>query len=274
MKKAKLLATLEKYNFRPGKILGQNFLIDENLLDFIVRSAKPEPGEIILEAGPGFGALTRKLLEYGADVYAIEFDRRICDYLRNHLQAENFHLTEGDACRVKINEILPEGIDFRAIANLPYAISSIYIARLLELERPPVQMVFMLQKEMALRLAADPETKNYGALSVRVQAMYDVSILRQVPPQVFYPPPEVDSAIVDFKLKPQRPPLKLCRELSKVVKTAFSQRRKKIVKPLGQNFGRENVEAALEKLELRPDIRPGKIDVPTFIELTKLLYPR
>jgi 16S rRNA (adenine1518-N6/adenine1519-N6)-dimethyltransferase len=272
MKKTELMKVLEDFNFRPGKILGQNFLIDDNLLEFIVRTTAPQPNEVILEAGPGFGALTRKMLDSGTKVHAIEFDHRICDYLRNNLKNERLHLTEGDACRVNIAEILPPNKDFRSIANLPYAISSIYIARLLELPRLPLQMLFMLQKEMGLRLASQPGTKNYGALSVRAQAMYDVKLLRTVPRQVFFPQPGVDSALVDFQLKPDALSQDEGIMLGKVVRCAFSQRRKKMIKPLARNYGQEIIEAAFAELSLDLEIRPDKLDTATFIALSKAIY--
>lgn len=274
MKKTELMKVLEELNFRPGKILGQNFLIDDNLLEFIVRTTAPQADEVILEAGPGFGALTRKMLDLGAEVYAVEFDHRICDYLRNNLKNARFHLTEGDACRVKFTEILPPDKDFRSIANLPYAISSIYIAKLLELPRLPLQMLFMLQKEMGLRLTAQPGTKNYGALSVRAQAMYDVKLLRTVPRQVFFPQPGVDSALVNFQLKPDALSQQDGIQLGKVARCVFSQRRKKMFKPLARNYGHELIEAVFAELSLDSEIRPDKLDTTTFITLAKAIYKR
>ena len=199
MNKQQLLAALESIGMRPGRGLGQNFLLDGNLLDAIVRLGKPQKGEIILEVGPGFGALTRRLLKTGAQVYAVEFDHRIAGYLRKNLPQENFHLTEADACRVNYQELLPPGEPFRAIANLPYSISTIFIARMLDLPDPPREMFFMLQREMGERLAAAPGTKEYGALSVRTQLRYTVKIEKLVPPEVFFPPPEVESAVVSFR---------------------------------------------------------------------------
>jgi 16S rRNA (adenine1518-N6/adenine1519-N6)-dimethyltransferase len=273
MNKKELLATLESFGMRPGKILGQNFLIDNNLLKFIVRSAVPAKGEIILEAGPGFGALTRPLLDSGAEVYAIEFDRRVCEYLRDNIKAPNFHLVEGDACRVDIASIIPKGRSFRAIANLPYSISSIFVARLLELPEPPEQMVFMLQKEMAERLAAVPNTKDYGSLSVRAQHLYDVRILRKVPPQVFHPRPRVDSALAGFTLKDSKdiPDFDLRMRLNGICRVAFAQRRKKILKPLATSYGLENVERALDKLNISPHARSGELSVEQYEDLAKLL---
>ena len=271
MNKKELMENLAILEMRPGKILGQNFLLDGNLLDFIVRSAALTPGEIVLEAGPGFGALTRPLIASGAEVYSIEFDRRVCEFIRERITDSNFHLIEGDACRVRFEDFLPPGKPFRAIANLPYSISSIFVAKLLELENPPIQMIFMLQKEMGMRLASPVNTKNYGALTVRTQLLYDVKILRTVPPQVFFPQPGVDSALVEFKLKANLPEPALRKKVSGLSRTAFAQRRKMIFKPLAASYGTEEVTAALEELNISPEVRAGELSVGTYLELAKRL---
>lgn len=273
MNKKELLATLETFGMHPGKILGQNFLIDANLLEFIIRMAAPGKGEIILEAGPGFGVLTRPLLESGAEVYAIEFDRRLCEYLRDNVKEPNFHLIEADVCRADIASIIPAGKSFRAVANLPYSISSIFIARLMELPVPPKQMVFMLQKEMAERIAAPVKTKDYGSLSVRVQQLYAAKLLRKVPPEVFHPRPKVDSAIAELTLREREdmPDFRLRMRLRGIVKVAFAQRRKKVFKPLAAVYGTEKLEKALAELEISVDARPGEISVAQYEELAKVL---
>lgn len=273
MNKQQLLAALESIGMRPGRGLGQNFLLDGNLLDAIVRLGKPQKGEIILEVGPGFGALTRRLLKTGAQVYAVEFDHRIAGYLRKNLPQENFHLTEADACRVNYQELLPPGEPFRAIANLPYSISTIFIARMLDLPDPPREMFFMLQREMGERLAAAPGTKEYGALSVRTQLRYTVKIEKLVPPEVFFPPPEVESAVVSFRLHDRAPEPEILRLLPGVVKTVFAQRRKQLGKVLSSNYGRERSLAALEALHLPTEVRPDKLTVQQYIELTRQLFP-
>ena len=274
MNKKELLKNLEKLNMRPGRGLGQNFLLDNNLLDFIARSAKITPGETVLEVGPGFGALTEKLLACGAELYAVEFDHRVCEFLRANHTESNFHLHEGDGCRVDYAELLGAETPFRAIANLPYAVSSVLIARFLELENPPKQMIFMLQKEMGERLAAQPGKGSYGALSVRVQQLYDVKILRIVPPEVFYPAPAVDSALVEFKLKENIPTVEQRKILEKVVKLAFLNRRKQLGKVLKQNYTEEAIRSALEQVGHPWEIRPEKLTVQEFEKLANLLNPR
>ena len=273
MNKQQLLAALESIGMRPGRGLGQNFLLDGNLLDAIVRLSRPQTGEVILEVGPGFGALTRRLLKSDAEVYAVEFDHRIADYLRKNLPHEHFHLTEADACRVNYRELLPEGVPFRAIANLPYSISTIFIARMLDLPQPPEEMFFMLQREMGERLAAAPGTREYGALSVRTQLRYEVKIEKLVPPEVFFPPPEVDSAIVSFRRHERYSADKeLCRLLPGVVKTVFAQRRKQLGKLLSNNYGKEKALPALEALNIPTETRPDKLSVDQYAQLTRLLF--
>ncbi|OGV34970.1 MAG: ribosomal RNA small subunit methyltransferase A [Lentisphaerae bacterium GWF2_45_14] len=259
-------------DFHPAKQLGQNFMIDTNLLEFVVRTTGVSEGEPILEVGPGFGALTRALLEAGARVTALEYDKRLCEYLTNNIRNKNFTLVQGDACRVNYEEILKDfPVPFRCVANLPYSISTIFIARMLELEKRPAEMLFMLQKEMALRIASGPGTKNYGALSVRCQAIYDVEYMRTVPPQVFYPPPEVESAIVRFREKKDVPALELLSILEKIVRPAFSQRRKKMRGVLKHLFDLERLDRALAEAGISHDARPEQLDVKTFIKFAELL---
>lgn len=273
MNKKELIAELEKLGMRPGRGLGQNFLLDGNLLDWIVRTAGVAPQDNILEVGPGFGALTSRLVASGVNLTAVEYDHRLADYNRKKFSAnENFRLIEADACRVDYDELFPENIPYRAVANLPYAISSVFIAKLLECKNKPRTMFFMLQKEMAERLAAVPDTKAYGALSVRVQLFYKVKIEKIVPPEVFCPPPEVESALISFKLYDEP----FCTEnenrmVSRVVRTAFNQRRKQLGKVLGQMFGKKEVAEVFEQLNIPMEIRPDKLEVTDFVAIARNL---
>jgi 16S rRNA (adenine1518-N6/adenine1519-N6)-dimethyltransferase len=260
---------------RPGRGLGQNFLLDGNLLDWIVRKSGAASGEKILEVGPGFGALTEKLLQAGADLTAVEFDHRIAGFLRKKF-ADNpqFNLIEADACKVDYDELFPENVTYRAIANLPYAISSVFIAKMLNCENPPKTMFFMLQKEMGERLAAVPGSKAYGALSVRTQLFYEVAIEKIVPPQVFCPPPEVDSALVSFKLRSEP----LCDidtavTVSWLVRSLFNQRRKQMGKVLGNMIGKDVAAAAMAEAGLALEVRPDKLPVEKFVELAQAVMP-
>lgn len=272
MNKQQLTAALESIGMRPGRGLGQNFLLDGNLLDYIVRLGAPKHGERILEVGPGFGSLSRRMLKTGAEIFAVEFDHRIAEYLRKNIDNPNFHLTEEDACRVDYVALL-KGKPFRAIANLPYSISTILIARMLELPVPPEAMFFMLQREMGERLSAAPGCGSYGALSVRTQFYYDVKLEKIVPPDVFFPQPGVDSAIVSFHRHDRyAAEPELCRLFPGVVKNVFAQRRKQMGKVLGQNYGKEKAAAALEAMKLPHEIRPERLTVDEFAVLTRNLF--
>lgn len=271
MNQKQLLQALEKIGMRPGRGLGQNFLTDKNLLDSIVRIADIKPTDRILEAGPGFGALTELMLAAGAKVWSIEFDHRLAEYLRKNLINENFTLIEDDAVRTNLMGLMGNE-PFISVANLPYSISSIFVTRLLEMPNPPQKMVFMLQKEMAMRLAATPGVKNYGSLSVRTQLLYDVRIAKIVPPEVFTPPPEVDSAIAVFDLKKERPAPEVARLLNGLVKVAFAQRRKQLGKVLGNNYGKDITAAAFAEIGIPHEIRPEKLTVDQFVQLTCAMF--
>jgi len=271
MNKKELLAALDSLGMRPGRGLGQNFLLDGNLLDWIVRKSGVAPGDQVLEVGPGFGALTEKLLASGAIVTAIEYDHRLAEYLRKKFSSyqDAFRLVEADACRVNVAALFSGKGEYRSIANLPYSISTVFIARLVDSPTPPRSMFFMLQKEMGERLAAVPGTKAYGALSVRVQFSYQVKLEKIVPPDVFCPPPEVESALVSFVRQEPQPPQEESKRLSQLVRLAFNQRRKQLGKVLGQSFGREETAAIFAALNLPMEVRPDALSVAQFAAMAK-----
>lgn len=275
MNKKELLQILDEMDIRPGRKFGQNFMIDNNLLDFIAREADIESKDTVVEIGPGCGALTRKILATGATLIAVEIDKRIVDYLRNNLQKDNFNLVQGDACRIDIlqaiNKVAPNCKSWKCVANLPYSISSPFIAGILAVPCPPEEMLFLLQKETGQRLAAKVGTKNYGALSVRVQAVFNVKLIRTIPPNVFFPAPDVDSALVKFTRKEKFPNNKELDQLSKTVKVAFSQRRKKMIKALSGHYGKEKCLSVFEKLAINTKARAEELSVEKFMELTKEL---
>ena len=200
MVKAELKPLLERLGIAPSKRLGQNFLVDDQFRAKILHEADPKPGQTILEIGPGLGAITRGLVASGADVTAIEFDRKIAEYLRTAVVPLGLHLIEADACRVKYADLFSG--DFRVVSNLPYSAGTIVIAKLLDLELPPADMLLMLQKEVAERFLSAPGTADYSALTVRIAAVYTGRIVRMVPPEVFYPEPSVESALFALVRKP------------------------------------------------------------------------
>ena len=274
MKKQELLATLEKYGITPTKARGQNFLIDENLLNAMVSDMDLQSGEKVLEVGPGAGVLTNKMIQAGCNVHAVELDNKLHQFLSETHNEENFTLVHNDACKVNFEEYLNLPDDFRCLANLPYAISSIFVAKMLELSTPPLEMYFLVQKEMADRVCAPANCKDYGCLTVRSQALYACKILRKVPPSVFHPPPKVDSAFLKMALKPVRPSRRVFKFLSTFTKIAFSQRRKKAMKLLSAKYDKALLTEAFEACGVSIDTRAENITVEQYIALSEYLIDK
>ena len=276
MNKQELMKQLERCGMRPGRGLGQNFLLDRNLLEWIVRKAAPQKDENILEVGPGFGALTELLIATGAKITAVEYDHRIAEHLRSRFAgAENLRLVEADACKVDYAELFPAGTSFRCVANLPYAISTVFIAKLCQLDNGPSSMLFMLQKEMGERLASACNCKSYGALTITTQSIYDVVLEKIVPPEVFYPPPEVDSALVSFA-RHNRFPLddNEKKHLSTMVRLLFNQRRKQMGKVLCNGYPKEKVQSVLAEMGIPATERPDKVPVEELVRMSQLFYQK
>ncbi len=238
-------AALDSRNLRPLKQLGQNFLHDQNLAKWLADHAVAglEPGANVVEIGPGLGALTSFLLEKDIHLIALEKDRGLSVFLREHFAAEitrgSFDLREGDALELLPRlEIAPAVI----CGNLPYYISTPLLMECLRLPGMPglpARLFFLVQKEVGQRLASLPGNKTYGSLSVLVQSGYDVALVRTLPGSVFYPPPEVESVVV--QLTPRAQPLVAPAERERfaaIVQRGFSQRRKKLSNLLPTDDGR------------------------------------
>jgi 16S rRNA (adenine1518-N6/adenine1519-N6)-dimethyltransferase len=235
-------AALDSRGLRPLKQLGQNFLHDQNLARWLAEHAVAgvAPGANVVEIGPGLGALTSILLEKNLHLIALEKDRGLCAFLREHFGPQiargSLDLREGDAL-----EMIPQLGAAPAVicGNLPYYISTPLLMECLRLPGNPTRLFFLVQKEVGQRLASQPGNKTYGALSVLVQSAYDVAIVRTLPGSVFYPPPEVESVAV--QLTPRVQPLVAPAERERfaaVVQRGFSQRRKKLSNLLPTDDGR------------------------------------
>lgn len=218
---------LQRFGIHMSKRLGQNFLIDANIVQGIVDAANVQENDRVLEIGPGIGTLTQALAETGAEVTCVELDKRLPEVLAHTLDAyDNVRVIQGDILKVNIPEIMGDK-PFKVVANLPYYITTPIIMALLEKHLPITDIVVMVQKEVAERMAAQPGGKTYGALSVAVQYYTVPEIALYVPPRSFMPPPEVDSVVVNCKVR-QIPAVELIDEkmFFRVVKAAFGQRRK------------------------------------------------
>lgn len=217
----------KRFDIKMSKKLGQNFLIKRGIVDEIVHAAELTPGEPVLEVGPGIGTLTQGLAQSGADVTAIELDRRLLEVLDTTLASyDNVRIIHGDVLKLDVPSIMNHK-PFKVVANLPYYITTPIIMSLLESKLPIERLVVMVQKEVALRMVAKPGTKDYGALSVAVQYYTEPDIVLDVPPKSFLPAPEVTSSVIRCVLR-DKPPVDVIDEklFFRVVKAGFAQRRK------------------------------------------------
>ena len=262
---------LKTFNLRASKRLGQNFLIDSSVVQRIIDAAEILAGDEVLEIGPGIGTLTQGLLEADANVTAVELDKKLPAVLEKTLEGyENFQLIQGDILKVDVTEIMPP--NFKVVANLPYYITTQILLTLLEKKLPVTKIVTMVQKEVAERMTAAPNSKIYGAMTVAVQFRADVQIAFEVPPSAFLPRPEVTSAVVVCNVRES--PFKVASEefFIKVVRAAFGQRRKTLVNSLaGAGFNREKILAALQALNISPNLRAENLSIADFANLANAL---
>ncbi len=211
------------------KRFGQHFLVDHSVIDGIVRAIDPQPGEAVVEIGPGLGALTRPLLQRCGALTVIELDRDLAVRLR---QQAGLEVVQADVLKVDFTE-LAAGRKLRVVGNLPYNISTPILFHLLDHTAQVQDQHFMLQREVVERMAAAPGSKAYGRLSVMLQWRYQIESVLDVPPEAFDPPPRVDSAVVRMVPLPVDASVDAAR-LSELVTAAFSQRRKLLRHTLGR----------------------------------------
>lgn len=261
---------LHRFKLRADKKLGQNFLIDEQVVRNIVKAAELGPQDLVLEVGPGIGTLTQGLAESGAEVTAVELDKRLLPVLATTLEGyENVRIINNDILQVDIGEIT-DNRSFKVCANLPYYITTPIIFALLEKKLPMERLVAMVQKEVAERMAAQPGGKDYGALSVAIQYYTEPEIAFIVPPSSFIPAPSVDSAVIVCK-KRTKAPVEVEDEklFFRVVKAAFSLRRKMLNNSL-KNMGITATECAawLERAQVDGKRRAETLTLEEFARLS------
>ena len=261
---------LNRFKLRADKKLGQNFLIDENVVRQIVEAAELSEADTVLEVGPGIGTLTQGLAESKAKVVAVELDTRLLPVLATTLEGyDNVRVVHGDILKVNIMEEVGAP-SFKVCANLPYYITTPIIFALLEKRLPMERLVAMVQKEVAERMAAQPGGKDYGALSVAIQYYTEPEIAFIVPPTSFIPAPAVDSAVIVCKRR-EKPPVEVCDEalFFRVVKAAFSLRRKMLSNSL-KNMGikAEQVAKWLELADVDGKRRAETLSLEDFAKLT------
>ena len=264
-----LLATM---NFHPSRRLGQNFLIDVNILHILLDAAELTHKDAVLEIGPGLGVLTEGLLNRAGRVVAVEKDGRLFQWLENKfVDFPNLGIIHADVLAVDLPALLAQGLN-KCVANLPYSIASRFLVDLLGTECAPERIVVTVQLEVAERFAAKPSTHDYGLISVLAQLDYEVSIHKRISPTCFWPPPEVTSAIL-LMVRRTAPlaPVHNRTALLDLLKLCFSKRRKQLGTILRGQFA--DVEKTLSKLKIPPAARPENLAPADWARLGNEYFP-
>ncbi len=273
------IETIKKYDFAFQKKFGQNFLIDEHVLNKIILAAGVTKEDVVLEIGPGFGTMTQYLAEAAKEVIAVEIDKTLIPILQDTLKDyDNVTLINEDILKVDIADLVNKknsGKPIKVVANLPYYITTPIIMGLFESHVPLENITVMVQKEVASRMQAGPGTKDYGALSLAVQFYAKPYIVANVPPNCFIPRPNVGSAVIRLT-KWDRPPVKVDHEtfMFSLVRASFNQRRKTLQNSLingGIPVTKERIVSALKKMDLSPTIRGEALTLEQFAQLSDYL---
>lgn len=268
---------INKHGFKFNKRLGQNFLIDGNIVNKICDSAKIDDNTAIIEIGPGLGTLTQCLCEKAKKVIAIEIDTKLKKVHKETLDYDNLEIVYEDFLKLDINKLINEkleGLDVKVVANLPYYITTPIIMKILEEKCKVSEIVIMVQKEVAQRLTAKAGTKEYGAITLAVQYYSKPEIAMIVPNTVFIPKPKVDSAVITFGIL-KEPSVKVDNEklLFEVIKAAFGKRRKTLLNSLssGLIFSKDIIRKTLEEVNIDPIIRGERLTLEQFSNIANNL---
>lgn len=273
---------IEKYGFRFKKALGQNFLIDRNVVTNICKTADLKKSDLVVEIGPGIGTLTEQLAHYAGHVIAVELDKDLIGILEENLRAYgNVTIIQNDILKMNLDKVvgdfrkehdLAEG-PYKVVANLPYYITTPVLMYLMENNFNISEIVVMIQKEVAERIAAQPGSKDYGALSLAVRYYTEPALVMRVPRTVFIPKPEVDSAVIKLK-RLSRPPVEVKDEelLFRIIRAAFGQRRKTLLNSLRGGLGcdKEVIKKALTQVGINPERRGETLTLQEFAALSNI----
>ncbi len=269
---------IERWNLRPQKPLGQNFLIDANILGILLETAAVSAADRVIEVGPGLGVVTEPLARSAGHVVAVEKDPRLWPLLEERLAPyPNVDLVRGDILELDLERLLGSGID-KVVSNLPYSVGSAILVNFVRAAAPPASLTVTLQQEVADRLTAAPGCKAFGLLTLWTQLRYDVSIRKLVNPGCFYPAPGVRSAILSLKRRAEPDPLPQERAFFyALTKRAFAGRRKQLGTVLAQ-AGPALARAAREGAPWReagidPRTRPEELGVSDWLRLSRALNP-
>lgn len=265
---------VQKHNFKFSKSLGQNFLIDTNVIDRIIEGARVKEGDYVIEVGPGIGTLTKEMGKTAQKVVAIEIDKTLIPILKETLSDfPNIEVINKDILKVDVQELVKEKLNggpVKLIANLPYYITTPIVMKFLEEDIPVTDIVVMVQKEVADRMNAKPNTKDYGALSVAVQYYCDTEIVAKAPRHMFMPQPNVDSTVIGLHIREEQI-YHVDNEdvFFKTVKASFGQRRKTLLNSLG-GLGfltKDQIREALQEANIDEKRRGETLSIEEFATL-------
>ena len=266
---------VQKHNFKFSKSLGQNFLIDTNVIDRILEGARVQEGDYVIEVGPGIGTLTKEMGRTAEKVVAIEIDKTLIPILEETLaDFPNIEVINQDILKVDVETLVKEKLDggpVKLIANLPYYITTPIVMKFLEEDIPVTDIVVMVQKEVADRMNAKPNTKDYGALSVAVQYYCDTEIVAKAPRHMFMPQPNVDSTVIGLHVREEKK-YNVDNEdiFFKTVKASFGQRRKTLLNSLGGLgfLSKDQIKVALQEANIDEKRRGETLSIEEFASLS------
>lgn len=269
---------LKKYNITANKSLGQNFLIDDDVINKTVASAEITNEDLVIEIGPGLGTLTSRLLEKAKKVIAIELDKKMIKILQERFSLySNFELINEDVLKVNLKELIKKEKeenkikDVKIVANLPYYITTPIIMKLLEDKLDIKSITVMVQKEVAQRLAAKPGEKLAGAITYSVQYYCETELIVEVSNQSFIPAPEVDSEVINLKIR-TTPPVKIKDEkiFFKLIKASFMQRRKTFLNGVSNSglIGKEELKEILNEMNISENVRGENLTLEQFAQIS------
>ncbi|MDD7215887.1 MAG: 16S rRNA (adenine(1518)-N(6)/adenine(1519)-N(6))-dimethyltransferase RsmA [Firmicutes bacterium] len=272
----------DKYGFRLSKSLGQNFLTDKNIIDEIIESAQIGPEDLVMEIGPGIGVITMEAAEKAKKVIAVEIDKNLIPILKETLKDyDNVEIINKDILKTDVNGLIDgckeKFAGVKILGNLPYYITTPIIMKLLEDGVKADSITIMMQKEVADRIKALPETKAYGALSVAVQYYCTAEAVVNVPKEVFMPQPKVDSTVLRLCIRKEKPVILEDRDMFfRCVKAGFGQRRKTLLNSLMgiDNITKDIVRDALEKAGIDPSRRAETLNLEEFAKLSNEVFLR
>ncbi len=266
---------VQKHNFKFSKSLGQNFLIDTNVIDRILEGARVTEGDYVIEVGPGIGTLTKEMGRTAEKVVAIEIDKTLIPILEETLaDFPNIEVINQDILKVDVQELVKEKLNggpVKLIANLPYYITTPIVMKFLEEDIPVTDIVVMVQKEVADRMNAQPNSKDYGALSVAVQYYCDTEIVAKAPRHMFMPQPNVDSTVIGLHVREEKK-YNVDNEdiFFKTVKASFGQRRKTLLNSLGGLgfLSKDQIKVALQEANIDEKRRGETLSIEEFASLS------